>query len=334
MKVDASINGKLCGVVAETKRLEAMGYDGVRVAELNHDPFLALTLAAEHSQSVDLVTSVAVAFSRNPMTMAMLAHDLNAFSGGRFVLGLGSQVKPHIERRFSMPWYKAAQQMREFIEAMHAIYDCWYEGQRLDFVGEFYTHNLMPATFMPENLQAGRPRINLSATGPLMTRVAAEVADGMIMHPFSSEKYIREVTLPAIEEGLRRSGRTLDEFELDYAPIIATGVDEASIQRAIDGARDRIAFYGSTEAYRPVLEVHGWGDLQTELNQLNKRRQPVEMAALISDEILHTIAVVGTPTEVIDAMKLRLGGIIKRTGFQVPSMADDEQTELIARLKS
>ena len=334
MKVDASINGKLCGVVAETKRLEAMGYDGVRVAELNHDPFLALTLAAEHSQSVDLVTSVAVAFSRNPMTMAMLAHDLNAFSGGRFVLGLGSQVKPHIERRFSMPWYKAAQQMREFIEAMHAIYDCWYEGQRLDFVGEFYTHNLMPATFMPENLQAGRPRINLSATGPLMTRVAAEVADGMIMHPFSSAKYIREVTLPAIEEGLRRSGRTLDEFELDYAPIIATGVDEASIQRAIDGARDRIAFYGSTEAYRPVLEVHGWGDLQTELNQLNKRRQPVEMAALISDEILHTIAVVGTPTEVIDAMKLRLGGIIKRTGFQVPSMADDEQTELIARLKS
>ena len=334
MKVDASINGKLCGVVAETKRLEAMGYDGVRVAELNHDPFLALTLAAEHSQSVDLVTSVAVAFSRNPMTMAMLAHDLNAFSGGRFVLGLGSQVKPHIERRFSMPWYKAAQQMREFIEAMHAIYDCWYEGQRLDFVGEFYTHNLMPATFMPENLQAGRPRINLSATGPLMTRVAAEVADGMIMHPFSSEKYIREVTLPAIAEGLRRSGRTLDEFELDYAPIIATGVDEASIQRAIDGARDRIAFYGSTEAYRPVLEVHGWGDLQTELNQLNKRRQPVEMAALISDEILHTIAVVGTPTEVIDAMKLRLGGIIKRTGFQVPSMADDEQTELIARLKS
>ena len=133
---------------------------------------------------------------------------------------------------------------------------------------------------------------------------------------------------------MRRSGRTLDEFELDYAPIIATGVDEASIQRAIDGARDRIAFYGSTEAYRPVLEVHGWGDLQTELNQLNKRRQPVEMAALISDEILHTIAVVGTPTEVIDAMKLRLGGIIKRTGFQVPSMADDEQTELIARLKS
>ena len=334
MNVDASISGKLQNVVAETKRLEAMGYDGIRVAELNHDPFLALTLAAEHSRTVDLVTSVAVAFSRNPMTMAMLAHDLNAFSGGRLVLGLGSQVKPHIERRFSMPWHKAAQQMREFIEAMHAIYDCWYEGQRLDFVSEFYTHNLMPSTFIPEDVQTGRPRINLSATGPLMTRVAAEVADGMIMHPFSSEKYIREVTLPAIEEGLRRSGRTLVEFELDYAPIIATGVDEVSIQRAIGVARDRIAFYGSTEAYRPVLEVHGWGDLQTELNQLNKRRQPAEMAALISDEILYTIALVGTPTEVIDAMKARFGGIIKRTGFQVLSMADDEQTELIARLKS
>ena len=334
MKVDASISGKLQSVALEVRRLEAMGYDGVRVAELNHDPFLPLTLAAEHSETVDLVTSVAVAFARNPMTMAMLAHDLNAFSGGRLVLGLGSQVKPHIERRFSMPWHKAAQQMREFIEAMQAIFDCWYEGQRLDFAGEYYTHNLMPATFIPDNIQFGRPRIHLSATGPLMTRVAAEVADGMIMHPFSSERYILEVTLPAIEEGLARSGRELKDFELDYAPIIATCIDEVSMLRAIEIARDRIAFYGSTEAYRPVLEVHGWGDLQVELNQLNKRRQQRQMAALISDEILHTIAIVGTPSKVIETMKRRFRGVIKRTGFQVPSMGDDEQAALIAALKS
>jgi len=157
------------------------------------------------------------------MSMATLAHDLNAFSQGRMILGLGSQVKPHIERRFSMPWYKAARQMREFIEAMNAIFDSWYDGERLEYIGEYYEHTLMPATFTPENLESGRPQINLSATGPLMTKVAAEVADGMIMHPFSSEKYIREVTLPAIEAGLTVSGRTLDEFQLDYAPIIFTG---------------------------------------------------------------------------------------------------------------
>ncbi|MDP5060167.1 MAG: TIGR03617 family F420-dependent LLM class oxidoreductase [Pseudomonadales bacterium] len=334
MKVDASLSGKLARVSAEVRRLESMGYDGVRVAELNNDPFLPLALAAEHSQRVELVTSVAVAFARNPMSMALLAHDLNAFSGGRLVLGLGSQVKPHIERRFSMPWFKAAAQMREFIEAMHAIFDCWYEGERLDYAGEYYQHTLMPSTFVPDDLSVGRPRINLSATGPLMTRVAAEVADGMIMHPFSSEKYIREVTLPTIEAGLQASGRNHADFELDYAPIIATGVDDAAIAQATEVARGRIAFYGSTEAYRPVLEIHGWGDLQTELNRLNKRRQPEAMAALVSDEVLHTIAIVGKPAEVVDAMRQRLGGVIGRTGFQVPGMADDEQTEMIARLKA
>ncbi|GIS70373.1 MAG: hypothetical protein CM1200mP9_11940 [Gammaproteobacteria bacterium] len=182
------------------------------------------------------------AFSRNPMSMAVQAHDLNAFLGGRLVLGLGSQVKPHIERRFSMPWHKAARQMREFIEAMKAIFDCWYEGERLEYQGEYYQHTLMPATFTPDNIEGPRPRIALSATGPLMTRVAAEIADGMIMHPFSSEKYIREVTLPAVEEGLRTSGRSLSEFELDYAPLIATGVDEEAVLRAVANVRDRIAF--------------------------------------------------------------------------------------------
>jgi probable F420-dependent oxidoreductase len=202
VKIDAGISADMSHVAEEAKRKEAMGYDGIRLSELNHDPFLPLTIAAEHTTSIELITSVAVAFSRNPMSMAHLAHDLNAFSGGRLVLGLGSQVKPHIERRFSMPWHKAARQMREYIAAMQAIFDCWYDGKRLDFVGEYYQHTLMPSTFTPDNTQAGRPRITLSATGPLMTKVAAEVADGMIMHPFNSEKYIREVTLPAITEGM------------------------------------------------------------------------------------------------------------------------------------
>ena len=160
------------------------------------------------------------------------------------------------------------------------LFRSWYDGDRLEFVGEYYRHTLMPATFTPRNTESGRPRITLSATGPLMTRVAAEVADGMIMHPFSSERYIREVTLPAISKGLGASDRTLADFELDYAPIVATGTDEASLQRSIDAARDRIAFYGSTEAYKPVLDIHGWGELQVELNALNKRQQQQEMAAL------------------------------------------------------
>jgi probable F420-dependent oxidoreductase len=232
-----------------------------------------------------------------------------------------------------MPWYKAARQMREFIEAMNAIFDCWYDGERLEYIGEYYEHTLMPATFTPENLEFGRPRINLSATGPLMTKVAAEVADGMIMHPFSSEKYIREVTLPAIEAGLAVSGRTLNEFQLDYAPIIATGPNDEAIAQAIEVARDRIAFYGSTEAYRPVLEIHGWGDLQTELNFLNKRQQKEEMARLVDDEVLNTIALIGTPTEVINSMKQRFGDVISRTGFSVPSLPDSDHADLIAQLK-
>ena len=333
MKIDAGVSTSLNSIGEEAARLEAMGYDGIRISELNHDPFLPLVLAAEHTQSIELVTSVAVAFSRNPMTMANLAHDLNAFSRGRLVLGLGSQVKPHIERRFSMPWHKAARQMREFIEAMHAIFDCWYDGKRLAFEGEYYQHTLMPSTFTPVNVEAGRPRITLSATGPLMTKVAAEVADGMIMHPFSSAKYIREVTLPAIAAGLERSGRTLSNFELDYAPIVATGVNEASIRKAREIARDRIAFYGSTEAYRPVLDIHGWGDLQVELNRMNKRQQQKEMAALIDDEILETIAIVGTPEEVIDAMRTRFSDVVGRTGFRVPALSDEYQTELLNRLR-
>ena len=333
MKIDAGLSADMARAGEQAARLEADGYDGARLAELNHDPFLPLTLAAAQTSRIELVTSVAVAFARNPMSLAIVAHDLNAFSGGRFVLGLGSQVKPHIERRFSMPWHKAARQMREFIEAMHAIYDCWYEGDRLDFVGEYYQHTLMPATFTPENLDAGRPRIHLSATGPLMTKVAAEVADGMIMHPFNSERYIREVTLSAIEAGLAASDRTLEDFELDYAPIIATGPDEESIASAREVARDRIAFYGSTEAYKPVFDLHGWGDLQPELNMLNKRQQKAEMAALISDEVLETIAITGTPIEVVKQMKQRLGDIIGRTGFFVPSLPDEEHRRLVAELR-
>lgn len=334
MKIDAPVSANMHQIGDAAARLEALGYDGVKLPELNHDPFMPLALAAQQTKRIDVVTSVAVAFSRSPMTMAQQAHDLNAFSNGRFVLGLGSQVKAHIERRFSMPWHKAAAQMREYIGALDAIFDCWYDGDRLDFQGEYYQHTLMPATFTPANTDAGRPRILLSATGPLMTKVAAELADGMMMHPFSSEQYMREVTLPAIEAGLATSERTLDDFELDYAPILATGVNEEQLRASINNARERIAFYGSTEAYKPVLDIHGWGDLQMELHMLNRHQRKAEAAALITDDILHTIAIVGEPAEVVSQMRKRLGGIISRTGFAVPDMSDDELATHLATLRA
>ena len=334
MKVDAVVASGMKEIAQEAVRLEAMGYDGLRLAELKHDPFMSLALAAAQTTRIELVTSVAVAFSRNPMSMAILAHDLNRFSDGRFVLGLGSQVRPHIERRFSMPWHKAARQMREFIEAMQAIFDCWYESERLQYVGEYYQHTPMPDTFRPEDAQGARPRVNLSATGPLMTKVAARVADGMIMHPFSTEKYMREVTIPAIEEGLVERGRTLDEFELDYAPLVASGSSEEEIQRAIEMVRARIAFYGCTVAYRPVLEIHGWGDLQDELISLNRAHNTDEMSRLITDEMVETFAIVGKPDHVIEAMTKRFSGLIDRTGFFIPGLSDEELGDLVSRLRT
>ena len=191
----------------------------------------------------------------------------------------------------------------------------------------------MPATFRPENTDGPRPRVMLSATGPLMTKVAAEVADGMIMHPFSSERYMREVTLPAVSEGLEKSGRDLAGFELDYAPMLAMGRDEESLSRAIAEVRGRIAFYGCTVAYRPVLELHGWGALQDELIPLNRAHRTDDMAALITDEMVETIAIVGSPEQVVDTMRERFGGMISRTGFGGAKFEPDELSSLLERLR-
>ena len=333
MKIDASAASNMSNIGSHARQLERLGYDGLRVAELNHEPFMPLALAASQTSTIELVTSVAVAFARNPMSLAIQAHDLNAFSRGRFLMGIGSQVKPHITRRFSMPWHKAARQMREFIEAMNAIFDCWYEGKTLEYVGEYYQHTLMPKTFTPQNIEFGRPKVLLSATGPLMTKVAAELADGMIMHPFSSEKYMSEVSMPAIQEGLRRSGRTHDDFIIDYAPMIATGTTEEELNTSIAVVRDRIAFYGCTVAYKPVLDIHGWGELQDELIVLNRQHKTKQMSDLITDDMVRTIAIVGEPLEVIESMRDRLAGVVGRTGFSVDGFSDHQISELLERLR-
>ena len=334
MKVDGHLGFDLKAVPGRVRALEELGFDGVRSAEMNHDPFFPLLLAAEHSEKLEIATSIAVAFARSPMILAGLGHDLNAYSGGRFTLGLGSQIKPHITKRFSMQWGAPAKQMRELILAMRAIWANWYEGEPLRFEGEYYTHTLMTPAFTPQDGEHGAPRVILAAVGPKMTEVAAETADGMIVHPFSNETYLRTVTIPAIDAALGRVGKTRDEFELSWAPFVVSGRDEAEFERNRVAACNRIAFYGSTPAYREVLECIGYGEMQGVLNRLSKEGKWKEMGELIDDEILGHFAVVGEPSTIVPEILRRYGDLIDRTSAAFEFADPDVQADMIARLRA
>ena len=332
MRVDGGLMAGLDGAPDRARRLEALGYYGVVTAETSHDPFFPLLLAAKETEQIELVTSIAVAFSRTPMNLANIGHDLNSYSKGRFVLGLGSQIRPHITKRFSMPWSKPAARMREFITAMRAIWNCWHTGDSLHFEGDFYTHSLMTPMFTPEDVQYGAPKVFLAAVGPLMTEVAGEVADGVIIHAFTTEKYLREVTLPAVEKGLARAGRSRQDFEVSYPGFVVSGSTEEQFKASKAAVCKRIAFYGSTPAYAPVLGVHGWGDLQPELNRLSKQGRWDEMGGLITDEILAEFAVVGEPEQAVDQFKSRFGSLVDRTMASFPSKDEQQESALLARL--
>lgn len=334
MKVDGALTGDLSQVADSAKALDEAGFDGVSSAETAHDPFFPLLLAARNSDKIELITSIAVAFSRSPMTLAGIGHDLNAVSKGRFILGLGSQIRAHITKRFSMPWSRPAARMREYILALHAIWDSWYAGKRLDFRGEFYNHTLMTPMFSPTDTEFGAPKIFLAAVGPLMTQVAGEVADGIIIHPFTTEKYMREVTLPAIKKGLQKNGRSRDRFEISYPGFIVTGETEEAFEMSKQAIRKQIAFYGSTPAYAPVLALHGWGALQLELNVLSKQGQWDEMGKLISDEILAEFAIVAPPDQAIEQFKQRYAGLIDRTSAAIPARSPEHRAEILAQLRS
>jgi probable F420-dependent oxidoreductase len=326
MKVDTGIMApSLTEVGTRAAELEAIGYDGLMTAETSHDPFLPLAIAAEHTERIELATGIAVAFARTPMLTAYTANDLQRASNGRFILGLGSQIKPHIEKRFSMPWSHPAARMREYILAMRAIWSAWNEGGKLDFRGDFYQATLMTPFFSPGPNPHGAPKVFLAAVGELMTEVAGEVADGIIIHGFTTERYVKEVTLPAIERGLAKAGRSRDDFQVSGPLFVVTGTSEEEMERASKGTRQQIAFYGSTPAYRGVLDLHGWGDLQTELNTLSKQGEWVKMGELIDDEILHTFAVVAEPEAVGAELKRRYGGVVERCSFYAPYDADPDR---------
>ncbi|MDQ1403607.1 MAG: hypothetical protein QOG03_1923 [Actinomycetota bacterium] len=324
LKVDGGIGGDLTQAAEQAKKQEAAGYDGVWSIETGHDPFFPLALAAEHTERIQLGTGIAVAFARNPMNLATIANDLQQYSKGRFLLGLGSQIKPHIEKRFSMPWSHPAPRMRELVLAMRAIWDCWNNGSKLAFEGEFYRHTLMTPFFNPGANPYGPPKVFLAAVGELMTEVAGEVCDGMLVHGFTTERYLKEVTIPALQRGFDRAGKTRKDIEISYPAFVVTGSNDDETEKAATAVRAQIAFYGSTPAYRGVLELHGWGDLQPELNSLSKQGEWVKMGELIDDDILAAFAVIAPPDKVADAIKARFGDVVDRVSFYAPYHADAE----------
>ena len=291
------------------KELEDIGYDGGFSFEAKHDPFLALAVAAEHTTKLRLGTGIAIAFARNPMNLANCGYDLQSITGGRFVLGLGSQVRPHIEKRFSSVWSHPAARMTEIVQAIKAIWACWEGKGPLKFEGQFYRHTLMIPAFNPGPNPYGPPPIFTGGFGPLMTAVAGEAADGFIAHPFNTRRSLLENTLPALEQGLAKSGRKRSDLEVMCSTLVVTADTEEALAASRLAARKQLAFYGSTPAYLPTLACHGWDGVHGELNRLSKEGRWDDMTNLISDEILEQIAVVGERREIAGKLRARLDGI-------------------------
>jgi probable F420-dependent oxidoreductase len=310
---------KVASTAAEAERL---GYDALWTPEAAHNPFIGLTLAAAQTERIELGTAITVAFARNPMTTAMMANDLQLVSEGRFNLGLGSQIQAHITKRFSMPWSHPAARMREFVLAIRAIWESWATGEKLDFRGDFYSHTLMTPFFSPGPNPHGNPKIYLAGVGELMTEVAGEVADGFICHGFTTERYVREVTLPALRRGRAKVGKTLDGFEISGPFFMVTGTNEEELREAVAGTKKQLAFYGSTPAYKKVLELHGWGELQEQLNRMSKQGRWNEMAEAIDDELLDAFAVIGEPEPAAHELLQRYGDVATRFSFYAPYESD------------
>ena len=281
--------------VDRARALRDVGAAGVFTFEGPHDVFAPLTLACTVG-GLDLMTNVAIAFPRNPIQLAHQAYDHQLLSGGRFTLGLGTQIRTQIEKRYGAAFDHPVARMRELVEALRAIFAAWQTGQRLDFRGEFHRHTLMTPTFNPGPNPFGPPPIYLGALGPRLTRAAAEVADGLLVMPFGTTRFLREATMPAVRAGLAAAGRS--GFAVVPEVIVSAGEDHEATRRLL-------AFYGSTPAYRPVLDIHGWGDLQPELNALSKQGRWAEMGSLITDEVLETIAACGTPRQIADHIRAR-----------------------------
>jgi probable F420-dependent oxidoreductase len=324
----------LASVPQRARDIAERGFDGTFTFEGPHEPFMPLLLAAEHT-SLDIATGVAIAFARTPMTAANLAWDLQHYSKGRFTLGLGSQIRPHIESRYSMPWGKPVSRMREFVQAYHAIFDCWMDGAKLDFRGEFYKHTLMPPMFKPGKLAGPRPKVTLGGVGNNMVECAGEVADGHLVHPFHTLKTLTDTTVPALERGLARGGRARDQLELSAQVLVISGRDEREQKMVREAVRAQVAFYGSTPAYRHVLEAEGYTELHPELHALSKQGKWADMSARVDDTLLSKIACVGTPDEAAAALRARYDGVAQRVAIATPiALSAECETALVSALRA
>lgn len=316
MKVFTALYGPV-DAVERARALRDAGASGVATFEGQHDVFAPLTLAATVG-GLDLMTNVAIAFPRNPIHLAHQANDHQLLSEGRFFLGLGTQIRPQIEKRFGAQFEHPVARMTELIAALRAIFEAWKTGGRLDFRGDYYRHTLMTPTFSPGPNPYGPPPIYVGALGPRLTRAVAEHADGLLVMPFGTTRFLREATMPAVRDGLRAAGRRPEDLAVIPEIIVSAG-SEAGDHEA---TRRLLAFYGSTPAYRPVLAAHGWGDLQPELNAMSKQGRWQEMGALIDDEVLHTIAACGTPKEIAAAIRERVDGVSDTVCLYQPSPID------------
>ncbi|CAI9403502.1 TIGR03617 family F420-dependent LLM class oxidoreductase [Nocardioides sp. T2.26MG-1] len=333
MLLDVQLDARPDLAADRARELADTGVAGLFTFEGPHDVFLPLAVAAGAVET-DLMTNVAIAIPRSPMHLAHTAYDLQLLSRGRFRLGLGSQIRPHIERRYGATWSRPAARMRETVLAVKAILRSWQDGTPLDFRGEFTQHTLMPPTFVPGPNPYGVPPVLLGALGPVMTRTAAEVADGLLVMPFHSHRHFRERTLPAVDEGLGRAGRTRADLTILPQAIVAMGRTDEELAAATAGVRGLLAFYGSTPAYLPVLEVEGWAEAQPELNRLSKQGDWAAMTGLVTDEMLETLAVRGTPEECAAEIERRFGDVAERVccyfpGYDAPL---DQVADLAAAL--
>ena len=309
---------------------EQDGFDAILSSETRHDPFVLSALAAARTHEVEIISNVVVAFARTPMLTAYSALDVQQLARGRFTLGLGSQIKPHIERRYGMTWSSPAARMKEYVQALHAIWDCWQHGGRLEFEGRFYRHSLMTPMFAPPAGEHGRPRIGIAAVGPEMTRVAAEVADILLCHSFTTPRYLREATLPLVESTLAAQGRDRARFRICGMALAAVGETDEALEPQVGRLRESLAFYMSTPAYRPVLESEGLESLQPELQALSREGRWQEMGRLVSDDVLHRFCVVGNARQVARALHDRYAGIYDLISCQT---ADGPGTTPLAVLR-
>ncbi|MEZ5412379.1 MAG: TIGR03617 family F420-dependent LLM class oxidoreductase [Acidimicrobiales bacterium] len=314
-------NDSLTKVPERIAAMEAAGYDGVSVAENAHDPFLPLAVAAVHSQRIQLATAVAIAFPRSPMMTANVGWDLQAASGGRFVLGLGSQVKAHNERRFATPWTAPVPRMRSYVGAVRAIWNTWATGEPLNYESEHYTLNLMTPNFTPAPLDGPPPPIRISAVGPHMLRLAGEACDGVSLHPFCTRDYLANQILPRLAEGMARTGRSRERFEVSGGGFVATGATDDDVARSLEWVRTRVGFYGSTKAYWPVLAEHGLDDLGHELLHLSRTGGWDQMASRVSDDVVRLFAAVGRFDELAAAVTDRFGGLSDAVGLTTPTVS-------------